>query len=380
MVETIALLSHRGGNIGHDFMALGIEQAVMIAFGDDVPIVHFEQHRPLDVLRSGHWAQVAFRCNHRFFQLPRKILASDAMRARLWRDVAHMNYRLAVACGGPNLVPGAYKAPEMRMLLHHMNGAFALRGIPLIDAAIGTAFPLERPIKRFDDPQDRTFFRQAASYATRITVRETDAQAALADIGIEAPLLPCAAIGAGKYFECQGSDSATHDGHVVINYQADGANTDWGQGLDKGRWRQIVRGVIDEISRRHPIRMLAHSSYEAKLAGEIAPELPCDHPSDTSDYAKTIANAKAGFVSRIHAAVALAGIGVPSVVVGTDTRLGTATTLGLSTFPSMHATVELLTAAIEGQIARRHQERERLLSLRETTLKDYARIFQDHAK
>ena len=40
MTKKIALLSHRGGNIGHDFMAIGMEAIVSKVFGPDTEISH----------------------------------------------------------------------------------------------------------------------------------------------------------------------------------------------------------------------------------------------------------------------------------------------------------------------------------------------------
>lgn len=379
MAGAVAILSHRGGNIGHDFMALGIEEAVRIAFGADVPVTHFEQHEPLSFLPEAHWARKVFAINHRYINIPRRILALDGMREMLWRDRSQLPYRLAVASGGPNLVPTSHRSPEMRMLLHHLNGAFAESGVPLVDAAVGSAFPLERKPYRFEDPKDAAFYRQALSYVSCIAVREPVAQAVCADLGFKADVIPCAAIGAGRYFEAAGGPRAA-DGHIVINFQARGANTDWGQGIDARAWRRTVRGVIDALASRHMIRLLAHSPYEVRLAAEIAPELPCDAPRDIAEYAKAIRSAKVAFVSRIHAALALSGIGVPSVVVGTDTRLLTAETIGLPIYPVAQATTALLVDAVENLIADRERQRERLLSLREETLKTYAECFRKHAK
>ncbi len=379
MAPAIALLSHRGGNIGHDFMAAGMSEAVVEAFGAETEILHFEQHRPFEVYGPGHWIRLANGLRHGRHRWLRRILTRDEVRLWLWRQLPAMPFNLAVACGGPSLVPGASRVPEMSLLLHHMNGAFTYRGVPFVDAAVGAAFPLESNPKRFVDPQDIAFFKTALRCATKVTVRDVVALDVCADLGVVTQLVPCGAIGVGRLFERFVPSKAESD-YVVINFQAHGANEDWGQGVDTVKWRSIVRAVIERLSRRHAIRFIAHSGAEAKLAAELAGEFPCLRPTDLAGYAAAIASAKAGFVSRIHAAVALASIGVPSLVVGTDTRLGTAEQFGLPTRPVKQVSAEEIIDVIEDLIAASGREKERLRAKRETTIGAYAQIFREQSR
>ena len=378
MTMKVALIGHRGGNIGHDLMTIGMSEALREAFGSDVEIAFHEQHHPFDVHAPGHWVRIANHLPHGQFGLIRRTLARDDVRERLWRKLPRMPYALAVACGGPNFVPGAGKTPEMRLLLHNMNGAFAHRGIPLIDAGVGSAFPLERPPHLITDEVDRAFYKKALSYVAQIMVRERYAQAACADLGVETEIIPCGAIGSGRVIERM--TNANEDRYVLVNFQARGSNTDWGQKVDLGEWWTTVRRVIDDLSRRHDVRMLAHDVFEAKLARQLAPELACYQPTDVKSYARAAAGAKAAFVSRIHAAVPLAEIGVPSLVVGNDTRIATVETLGLPTMPVKAASAEAIVAQVEALIVKGKIEYERLRHLREDTMRRYAEIFRKHAR
>jgi hypothetical protein len=378
MPPKIALLSHRGGNIGHDFMAAGMNEAVIEAFGRDVEVVHFEQHRPFDVYAPTHWVRIFNHLKHGRHRAIRNVLVNGSVRKWLWRHLPDMPFGLAVACGGPNIVPGAAKIPEMHLLLHHMNGAFAQRGVSFVDAGVGAAFPLEG-VKRLDDAQDIEFYKAAFGYTTHVSVRDAVAKTVCDDLDVVATLIPCGAIGAGRLFERLAPPRS--DGrHIVINFQALGANTDWGQGVDRSAWRSTVRAVVDELSKRHAVRFLAHSRAEAALVAEFACDFPCDTPDDLESYAAAIAGAKAGFVSRIHAAIALAGIGVPSLVVGTDTRLGTVKEMKLPTCPVKQATATEIVNVMEDLALSSKPERDRLLNLRETTVKQYVNIFRKNLK
>lgn len=378
MAPRIALLSHRGGNIGHDFMAVGMTEALGQAFGPDAEIVHIEQHRPFDVYAAGDWRRwLSALPSGRLVALRRYLARPDVMAA-MWRHLPAMDYNLALACGGPNLVPGASRTPEMHLLLLHLNGAFRERGVPMIDGAIGAAFPLEHPTFRFD-AEDEAFYRKALALPVKVTVRDKVARNVCAGLGVDAELIPCGAIGMGRVIERIAGQGAPSGGHVVINFQERGANTDWGQGIDRKAWQATVRSVIDSVRTRHPVRLLAHNAYEAKLAAALAPDLPCDAPTTIEDYARTVRGAKAGLVSRIHAAIPMAGIGVPCVVTGTDTRLGTIETLGLPVAPAKQATAEHLIDVLESLIAASGQEKERLLGLRERTIDRYSQLFRSTA-
>lgn len=377
MAPSIALLSHRGGNIGHDFMALGMTKVVRAAFGDAATITHFEQHRPFEVYSPGHWLRLFNRLRPGRDKTIRRMVSADAFRDWAWQRLPDMPFNLAIACGGPNIVPGASKTSEMKLLLHHMNGAFRQRGVPFIDAGVGAAFPLEGT-QQLTDGDDVKFYKEAFGYADHVTVRDVVAAAVCRDLNFAADLVPCAAFATGRVFErAKRNDD---EGYVLINFQRLGANTDWGQGVDPELWRSTVRAVAEQLGQRHQVRFLAQNNAEAMTLRLVAPDFPCDAPTDVESYAASIAGAKVGFVSRIHAAIPLAGIGVPSLVVGTDTRLGAVEQIGLPTIRAKNASASAIIDRVEALIQNAQSERERLIDLREKTVKQYAEIFQRFIK
>ncbi|MBX6369025.1 MAG: polysaccharide pyruvyl transferase family protein [Rhodospirillales bacterium] len=373
----VALLSHRFGNIGHSFMAVGAEEVVAEAFGPDAEITHFEQHFPFEVHGKSH--------PMRRLDPPRlgrlvpllRALEPEFVQRLLWRQTLPLDFDLAVACGGPNIVAGGSRALPLRMMLHYMNGAFRFRGVPLIDAAVGCCFPYERVPDELP-PEDAAFYRAAMERCSVVAVRDPIAARIRSQLGFEGPLLPCIALSSGRRFEAiaGGARRKGDDGYLLVNFQRRGANEDWGQGVDPARWMSVVRDALEILRQRHDVVLVAHSAAESEAARELAPDLPCFRPESVEEYARVAAGAKVGFVSRLHAGIALAGIGVPSLVVGTDTRLGTAELIGLDT-----AYVKTLTAGdvverVERLIAARAVERERLIALREATIREYAKLFR----
>lgn len=383
-MTSIALLSHRFGNIGHSFMALGAEAVAREAFGRDVRITHFEQHHPFSIYPAWHWLRLIDRVRHGRLGWLRSYLGRAEVMQKLWQQTLPLDFDLAVACGGPNLVAGAASTPEMRLLLHHFNGGFSHRGVPVLDAAVGSGFPLERIPEQLG-PEDAAFYREASELVNEVTVREPEAARLYASLGVQTEVIPCMAIGSGRYFEPMRSEvlrsTTAGAGKVIVNFQAKGSNTDWDQGVDPAAWKLLVQGVIADLrAAGEEIVLLCHSAYEQRLARQLAPELPVHFPQTELEYGRIIATAKVGFVSRIHAAVALAGIGVPSLVVGNDTRIGTTAAFGLPSLATKGIERAAAVAELRGLIARRESERERLRALREAVIARYAEKFTCHSR
>lgn len=361
-------------------MAVGIEAALRVAFGKNLLIEHFEQHNHFEVYPNGHWLRVMHKAPHGRLDWVRSCLNTPTFRNRTWSQCLPLKFNLAVACGGPNIVPGGHLSPELGLMLHHLNGAFHYRGVPLIDAGVGACFPWERIPDRLEDPAARAFYTTALGYVARMTVRDVVAEKLVRDLGFEPALMPCCAIGSGRVFGQAKLTGGEAKRFVAINFQRVGASNDWGQNVDANKWMRTMQAVIADVEKRHPIMILAHDAHEFKLAAQLAPHVKRVLPRTTIEYAQSIATIKAGIVSRIHAAIPLAGIGVPSVVVGTDTRMSTIDQFGLPTRFVKLANAEWIINQLESLISRAENERQRLIEMRESTLRSYAELFHINAR
>ena len=70
-----------------------------------------------------------------------------------------------------------------------LNGAFHYRGVPLIDAAVGSAFALSR-IPDGLDPDDEAFYRKALQYVSLLTLREPQAQRIFGQLDVTPRYIP----------------------------------------------------------------------------------------------------------------------------------------------------------------------------------------------
>lgn len=134
------------------------------------------------------------------------------------------------------------------------------------------------------------------------------------------------------------------------------------------------------MSAKCRFEFLCHNRTEYLLAETVDATLPRHLPATPEEYAAIIGRARAGLVSRIHAAIPLAGIGVPSLAIGTDTRLGTLDIMGLRTIYVKQATTDRLEYELSGMLSQLDAERSRLFEVRENAIRTYADLMRNHAR
>jgi hypothetical protein len=369
---SVALVSHRGGNIGHDVMALGVETCVRAAFG----VARAEITHPFQLYARWHPVRLLDHRTHGKSLLPKRVAVSQRAQplVRPFLDPRHRRYDAAIVCGGPAIHPGAGHSPDMVAMYLNMLEALRDLAVPILNLSVGSCYPLERVPDEIPDVADREFHRRLLDLAQETTVRDEVAQTLYRGLGRDLPLIADTGLAAGEALE---SLFGVRDPrYVVLNVQRRGANEDWGQGVDPGWWQETAAKVVQTLSSRHELVFVCHADEEERLAAALSPNAIRLRPRTMEDYARVVSGAVAGLTNRIHAAIALASVGVPSVVVGTDTRLGTVETLGLRTFFVKDATAEALVDAVETTLSKAASERERLLTLRLSTIDRYARVIR----
>ena len=147
--------------------------------------------------------------------------------------------------------------------------------------------------------------------------------------------------------------------------------------MDRSLWRDTVKCLIDRLRTRHQVGFLCHNEAEYYIARNFEPKLPILWPRDQKSYFTQVSRASVALCNRMHASVALASLGIPSVAVGTDTRLLMVEAIGLPCFYVKEANVDRLEQEIEGLLANRPRERERLLALRTDTWNKYLEVIGD---
>jgi hypothetical protein len=146
---------------------------------------------------------------------------------------------------------------------------------------------------------------------------------------------------------------------------------EWRQGIDEREWMETARSLVKRLSARHRVAFICHDMREYAAAERVNPDLPRFMPRTPEEYFSLVRASKAAVCNRLHAAVALASVGIPSVSVGTDTRLLMVAAIGLPYRYVKDVDAESLEDTIETLLVRRNDERDRLLELREWTWSRY---------
>ena len=365
----IGLITTIDRNIGDDFIREGIVQVLRTAYsGCDVRFLAVNKRLPFTVYPRWHplrWVQVLDRLPQRKPVVALKARASQVMHPLGGSRFDRMD--MIVHCGAPVMWRGCHRSVWASPLWNHVVARLSDR-VPVMTLAAGSAYPWQDQPEAVTDPLDATFLRRVLD-SSRLTTARDPLVSRLADgLGAAVPTLPCSAFLVGKRFAVPSVDP---DGLVLFNYMPGGGHWTWGQGIDEDCWMVTARTLIERLSRRHQVAFLCHSPKDYEAALSLNAELPRFMPTSIESYFSLISRSKAAITNRIHGAVAMAGLGIPSISVGTDTRMLTLAPIGVPYTYVKDANHEELEDGLEALISRQPEERERLISLRDATWDRY---------
>ncbi len=364
MAYRVGLITTLDTNIGDDFIREGVKRVVAAAVGNrEIEWVPVNKHLPLTVYPEWHPVRLAER-------LPRGRGRAQGLARRLLHPLPLSRFDgcdLIVQCGAPVLWPGCHTSEWAEPLWREVVGRLAERGVPVLNLAAGSCYPWESPEERITDPADVAYVRQALADCRLTTSRDTLAHKLYSSVGGEAPHIRCTAFVAAK-----GQSTAERDDRLVlVNYMAGAGHYDWGQGVDASDWEASMRTVLDRLKPRYRLAFLCHNAKEYELAGALDPSLERILPRTPREYFEVAARAAGAVCNRLHASVAMAGMGIPSVAIGTDTRLLMVDAVGIPALYVKDATAERVLEEFEAGMERREEMRERLLAASDETWEAY---------
>lgn len=280
-------------------------------------------------------------------------------------------FDLIVNCGAPLLWPGCYQNIWASVLWDKVIKQL-YKDIPVLNIAIGSCYPWERKPLAIDDSEEARFLRSIARYSKLITVRDELAQNLYVSLGVSAPFIPCTAFLSAEHRLVREPEDI-----VIVNYMHGGGHYHWNQEINPSKWFETVRVLIERLKKRHKVLFLCHNRKEHDLACLLDSSIPRIWPRKVNTYFDFLPQAKVALCNRMHASVALASLGIPSVAVGTDTRMLMVKALGLPILYVKETDVDLIEGLLEDGVKHFYQERERLLSLKEKTLNDYINLVNE---
>ncbi len=368
-VGIITTINH---NIGDDFVRVGIVSLINeLTHGTRVEFVLISKHEPLSVYPVSHplhWVgQLAGK-------LPRGRRRVEAYSEQLLYKVGKNRFDgcdMIVQSGAPVIFDGCADAEWSVPIWEHIVGRLS-SSVTVMNLAAGTCYPWENPPSVVSSPEDAVFLRKISGYCRLTTVRERLAVRLMADVGVNTPILPCTAFLSAENL----ISSATESSPIYINYMEGAGHYSFGQTVSSSTWDRTLKELVKRLEKRHVIKFLCHTKKEYTLAQREFPEFEAIYPNSVEEYYRVISNAKCGIYNRLHASVALGGIGVPSIAIGTDTRMLMLDEIGLPYRFVSAANVDEIEDSVEGLLAKRASEKHRLIELRARTKRQYLELLR----
>jgi len=372
----LGLLTTLNTNIGDDFIREGLLSVVRDLIGSDhLKCEAVNKHKPNTVypvwhpIRHLYAKGIIQRPKLRFLRKPIERWVPPLGFSRFH------NCDLILQCGTPILWEGCRNSEWAILIWRDVLAQLQRIRRPVLNLGGGSCYGWEKLPTTLLGSEDEEFVRLMLNAASVTTVRDRLSQQLFATLGFQTPRICCPAILAGQAF----AKPAVATRKVVLNYMKGGGHFDFGQSINAQEWEETMRSFIIRLKQDgwEPV-FLAHNQQEEKLAARIWPDLPRVCPAGIAEYFEVVRQAAFGVFNRMHASVAAAGLGVPSVAIGNDSRNLMVEALGLPALYTKDATVGRLWDSIQSLISNHDAESRRLLELRHKTFEQYKEILRPY--
>jgi hypothetical protein len=361
------LLSTLHTNIGDDLIRRGIIKIITSSRPeerDDFLVIN--KHRPLSIYPLHHparWLDIDFLARR---SITRKWAAAFARFGPSKFD----DRDILIQCGTPVFWEGCYNC-EWRYPVWEQVMCRLSESRTVMNLAAGSCYRWEgHDMPAVLSTSDLNFMQKILNACSVTTVRDVLAQQICSSLGYKVPIVPCAA-SLAFYDEPLPNPDKT----IMINFMDGGGHFDWDQGIDKSWWIEQMRKIIAHLSSgSFRITFLCHDAKEYRLSGMLFPGLTRIEARSTDEFKEHAAKAHIGICNRLHAAVGMAGLGVPSIAIGTDTRGLMAEAAGIEFVYVKDAAAANIISKIEKLIANRSDEHDRLLAIRQSSFTAYRKL------
>lgn len=211
-----------------------------------------------------------------------------------------------------------------------------------------------------------TFAHQTIKHSLLTTVRDPLAGSILESLGHMVPLLPCPAFLAGA-----GTRPKFSMGNLIgVNLMELGGHYDLEGNFNVDNWSRDIRSLLDELRKMGRVVFISHNIDEMYFQNHfLQPGERIFHSDSWIEYLELYQRCAFVVANRVHGAVVAGGFGVPSVILGNDSRAQIGEPIGIPYFRSGHFRPRDLACFIK-EIWNRHTS-DALLQRRDLALAQY---------
>lgn len=342
----IAFLTTLGTNVGDDFVRNGI-RAVLDRIG--VPYSAF-------LINKHDAASLGQPCEDETEKVADKLKAAD----------------LLIQSGAPvywSLQNGSSSVNSEWHRWFWLDRVFPSPNPPLLNLGAGTCQPYGDDGSLFLESEACTeFARRLAARSELTTVRDPLASRLLKRLGCPHLLLPCPAFLSAK----RAARPALDPSLICVNWMPLGAHYDLDGGFPSDRWKADIMAVNKGLRRLGRLLFVAHDRAEVEfLETLLDPGERVFVASGWRDYQEIYGASALVVANRVHGAMVAAGHGVPSILVGNDTRSEVADLVGVPRFRSARVNPDDILARASNLMSDRKAVSDSLLHGREQALARY---------
>jgi 2-polyprenyl-3-methyl-5-hydroxy-6-metoxy-1,4-benzoquinol methylase len=222
-------------------------------------------------------------------------------------------------------------------------------------------------------PACAQFAISASERASLTTVRDPVAHGILKTLELPHEVLPCPAFLAGRRHQPRRPQGR----HLALNLMPLGTHYDLSGDFNKDQWLKNCFQLVQNLRGFHPLVFIAHDSKERAFMNLFATgDERVIFSHSWRDYFDFYSSIRGVIANRVHGAVCAAGFGVPSLILGNDTRARIGEYIGIPALRSGSADPFEVVDTFDAMLSHYAKESERLHVLAEETLSTYAALME----
>lgn len=335
-VAFITTITH---NPGDDFVREGIKYLINSVYADKkVEYNNIHKHTPITVRNGFEWfkdikySKFTFSFKWLDNLLPLSLSGDKILDADLVIQSGAPVYWCIPEVNG-HCADNEWYTPLIRRRLPKSKAA------QLLNIGAGTCQPYHSDGSEFLKSQkDIDYIKEFYEASSVTTLRDTLAGKVLASIGLDAPVIPCPSIFGVDEHNLKPQKRE----YVVMNYMSKGGHYAFGAEMKTDQWFHEITDFYNRIKKEERVLFVCHNKKEVADTKKIDPNAETFYSDNFLDYMKVYGGAKLGILNRVHGAFMTASYGVPSLVIGNDSRAKMAHEIGLQSIFINDATSDIL--------------------------------------